>query len=132
MSLSASTTSTYSTAVYAGTAEVGCIVETTSKTIGTTNEDRGYDPATGKTVLYGNHCSEEIVLSFSGITFGTTGLMAATVGTSIVFATSVAIAGHAATTRTSIVTGMDFSKDNAGGKFQRGKWDAISLPFTAA
>ncbi len=132
MSLNASTTSTYSTAVYAGTAETGCIVENFAKSITTTNEDRGFDPAMGKTVIYGNHCNEEFSGSLSGITYGTTALMAATVGTSIVLSTSLAIAGHAASSRTTIITGMDFAKDNAGGKFQRGTWNFLSLPFTAA
>lgn len=127
MSLSAHAGANISNYVYTGTAETGGIVEDFSKGVTTTNEDRGYDPATGKTVFYGNHCSEERTGTINFITLSG-GLMNAVVGNTITLSTSLAVAGHTGNT-TTVVTGINLSKNNAGGQAQRGSLDYVALPF---
>lgn len=128
MSLSNFAATNVANFVYTGTAETGVIVENFSKGVATTNEDFGYNPATGKVELYGNHSDEVVRGSISAITLSG-GLMGATVGGSYALSTSLAVAGHSGSNRTTIFTGIELDKDNAGGKFQRGTFEYISLPF---
>ena len=114
--------------LYTGTAEVGIISASVSKSISATNEDMGIDPVTGKVSLYGIHCDESVQVSISGISLSG-GLANTTVGSNYTFATSMAVAGHAASPRTTVITSITADKDNAGGKFQTFAFNAISLPF---
>ena len=128
MSLSNFAATNVANFVYTGTSEVGVIVENFSKGVATTNEDFGYNPVTGKVELYGNHTDEVVRGSISTITLSG-GLMGAVVGNSYSLSTSVAVAGHSNSNRTTVITGIELDKDNAGGKFQRGTFEYISLPF---
>lgn len=112
------------------TDETGMALETMSKGVAPEGEDFAYDASDGKCIAAGLHVPDIIRGSSGGVFHGNTGLAAAVVGGIITLANSVAVCGHAATSRTTVCTGIEMDKPL--GRLLRYTINWMSLPFATS